>query len=526
MSEKRVLSLFDILGPIMIGPSSNHVAGAVRIGRMARMIFGQEPSEVILKFYGPLAETYKGQKTDVAIVAGLLEMDVDNEGISKSLEIAKKKNIEIAVKTIRSFKKDPNTMEMLLKNKSHSMEIEGISPGGGEILVHRIGEFYVNLQANNDMVMIITEEEKKHYIVQMIKKLFKKNMIGMDIVQSKLKILLCVYLDQMPDDTDLKMLNNIKDIKLISLIKCLYPYKLKDHSPLFSTAKEMLAFVEEQNIRLPEAIIRYESKRSSLSEKEIRNMFKKMWITMKSASKKGLNGVNRPFDSIVGNDSRKIYKAYKEGKTITGKLIPLAVSRALATMEVNSTMGRIVAAPTGGSSGVIPGVMITMVERLNSGEQEVIDALSVAAVIGVLIANIASLSGSAGGCQSEVGVASSMAAGALVQLAGGNPQQVINASALALKNILGLTCDTVANSIEVPCIKRNVIGVVNALAVAEMALADIESVIPFDEVIMALKNVQDLMPFALKNTQKGGLSITKTARKLKREWRKKIKSMM
>jgi L-serine dehydratase len=526
MSDIRLLSLFDILGPIMIGPSSNHVAGAVRIGRIARMIFGQEPSEVVLKFYGPLAETYKGQKSDVAIIAGLLQMDVDDQRIPKSLEIAHKKKIKIIVHTKALSQKDPNTMEMLIKNKSFSLEIEGISPGGGEILIHRIGEFCVHIQGNNDALILIFSEKKKDYILKMINKMFSENLQKIESVKSKSKILLYIYLHHTLNDTDLIKLNNIENLEFIRIINCLYPYKLRNNNPLFRTTTEMLKFLEKQNIALPEAIIKYESKRSGLSEKEIRDMFKKIWVVMNETNKKGLKGVQRPFDSIVGNDSKKIYKVYNEGKNITGEVISLAVSRALASMEVNSVMGRIVAAPTGGSSGVIPGVIITMAEKLKSDEKEVINALLVAAMIGVLIANTASLSGSAGGCQSEVGVASSMAAGALVQLAGGNPQQVVNASALALKNLLGLICDTVANSIEVPCIKRNVVGVVNALATAEMALADIKSVIPLDEVIVALKNVQDLMPLALRNTQKGGLSITKTAKKLKREWRKNIKSMM
>ena len=526
MLDQRALSLFDILGPIMIGPSSNHVAGAVRIGRIARMIFGQEPSAVSLRFYGSLAENYKGHRTDLAIIAGLLEMDVDDGRITKSLEIAHKKNIKITVHTQVYSKKDPNTMEMILKSNTHSLEIEGVSPGGGEIVIHRIGEFWVYLQGNRDIVLIMVNEEEKQSILQIIKNLFGDNLIKIDSSQSKSKTLFCFYLDHMPDDTDLRKLESIKEFEFKSFIRCLYPYKLKDNSPLFGTVKEMLKLVEKQRITLPKAILKYESKRSGLSEKEIRNRFKKIWMAMKRTNNEGLNGVKRPLDSIVGNDSRKIYKAYKEGKTITGKLIPLAISRAIASMEVSTSMGRIVAAPTGGSSGVIPGVIITMAEKLKSDEKEVIDALLVAAMIGVLVANVASLSGSTGGCQSEIGVASGMAAGALVQLAGGNPQQVVNASALALKNLFGLTCDTVANAIEVPCIKKNVIGVVNALAVAEMALAGIESVIPLDEVIVALKNVQELMPLALRNTQKGGLGITKTAKRLKREWRQKLELLV
>ena len=524
MLDQRVLSVFDILGPIMIGPSSNHVAGAVRIGRIARMIFGEEPSDVSLNFYGSLAKTYKGQKTDLAILAGLMEMDVDDERIKKSLEIARKKNIKVSVHTQTYSKKDPNTMEMNLKSNTNSMEVEGVSPGGGEIVINRIGEFCIYFQGNRDAILIIVREEEKEPVLKKIKNLLGENLVDIETFQAKSRILFCFYLDYIVDDTNLRKLEGIKEIEFKRLVRCLYPYKLKDNSPLFRTAKEMLKLVEKQRIALPKVILKYESKRSGLSEKDIRNRFKEIWIAMKRTTDQGLSGVKRPMDSIVGNDSKKIYKAYMEGKTITGEIIPLAIARAMACMEVSTSMGRIVAAPTGGSSGVIPGVIITMAEKLKSGEEEIIDALLVAAMIGVVVANFASLSGSAGGCQSEIGVSSGMAAAALVQLAGGNSQQVVNATALALKNILGLTCDTVANAIEVPCIKKNVIGVVNALAVSDMALAGIKSVIPLDEVILALKNVQELMPMELRNTQLGGLGITETAKRLKREWVKKLES--
>jgi len=525
MPNQRVLSLFDILGPIMIGPSSNHVAGAVRIGKMARMIFGEEPSEVDLRFYGSLAETYKGQRTDLATLAGLLDVDVDDERIMKSLEIANKKNIKFGVHTQADSKKDPNTIEMILRSNTNSLEIEGISPGGGEIVINRIGKFCLNLQGNRDVIIIIVRGKEKRIVLKRIKSLLGENLINIETFQAKSRTLFCFYPEHIFDDTDLIKLESIKEIEFKRLVRCLYSYQLKDNSPLFITAKEMLELIKKQKITLPEAIIQYESKRSGLSEEEIRNKFEEIWAVMKRSTDQGIEGIKRPIDSIVGNDSKKIYKAYMEGKTITGELIPLVIARAMAGREVSSAMGRIVAAPTSGSCGVIPGVIITMAEKFKSSEEKIIDALLVAAMIGVLVANHVSLSGSAGGCQCEIGVSSGMAAAALVQLSGGNSQQVVNAAALALKNILGLTCDTVANAIEVPCIKKSVIGAVNAIAVAEMALSGIKSVIPLDEVIVALKNVQELMPMELRNTQLGGLGITETAKKLKREWMKKLESM-
>ena len=183
-------------------------------------------------------------------------------------------------------------------------------------------------------------------------------------------------------------------------------------------------------------------------------------------------------------------------------------------MECDACMGRVVAAPTAGAAGVIPGALLTAAEHLGASEARVVDALLVSAVVGSVIALAAPVSGTMGGCQSEVGVASAMTASALAQMDGGSPSQVSHAMAIALKNVLGLVCDPVAGAVEVPCIKRNAMGVANAFVAADMARAGIESAIPADEVIMALCSVQKLLPVELRASSRGGLGITPTAKRL------------
>jgi L-serine dehydratase len=317
---------------------------------------------------------------------------------------------------------------------------------------------------------------------------------------------------------------SIKGVNFIRLIKSLYSYKLKDDSPLFRTIKEMLSIAKVNNKFLPQVIIEYESKRSGLKEKEIRDSIKQIWHVMEEEINQGLTKDNRLIGGLMsGKDAKMLYKALNENKLVFGRPLSLAVARAIACGEVNASMGKVVAAPTAGACGVIPAVILTTAEKLGSKEKDIIDALLVAAGIGVVIAYTVPLSGAMGGCQSEVGVASAMAAAAIVQMAGGNSEQVAHAMALALKNIFGLVCDTVAGPAEVPCIKRNVIGVANAFAVADMALAGIQSIIPPDEVIVALRNIQTLMPMELRDTTLGGLGMTETAKRLKKEWLEKIK---
>jgi L-serine dehydratase len=299
----------------------------------------------------------------------------------------------------------------------------------------------------------------------------------------------------------------------------LYDYAARDLEPLFGSVAEMLARCRREVHGLPEAVIAYEAKRSDLDGPAIQGKLGRIWQVMQAAIVRGLTGENRLVGGLMdGRDAARLLAALEAGRLVSGRVLPLAVARAIASMEVNAAMGRVVAAPTAGSCGVLPGVLSAVAEERGSGESDVIAALLVASIYGVLIARVAPVSGTLGGCQSEVGVASAMAAAGLVQLAGGSPEQTAQAMALALKSILGLACDPVAGPVEVPCIKRNAIGVANALAAADMGLAGIESVIPPDEVILALRNVQALMPMELRDTTLGGLGITPTAQRLTAQW--------
>ncbi len=207
-------------------------------------------------------------------------------------------------------------------------------------------------------------------------------------------------------------------------------------------------------------------------------------------------------------------RAVRSGKSICGKVIGEAIAKALAVSETNACMGKIVAAPTAGSCGILPAALLTVMEAYQVQEHDAVMSLFTAAGFGMVIAKKASIAGAEGGCQAECGSASAMAAAALAEVMGGTPQMAGNACAIALKNILGLVCDPVAGLVEIPCIKRNASGVTNAFTAADMALAGIESAIPPDEVIEAMKKIGDAMPNSLKETAEGGLAVTPTGKKL------------
>ena len=222
------------------------------------------------------------------------------------------------------------------------------------------------------------------------------------------------------------------------------------------------------------------------------------------------DGSRMSASGLVGTEGKKMQQARETGTTVCGNLVAKVMEKALKTGESNACMKRIVAAPTAGSCGVVPAVFLTMQEEKHFSEDKMVEALYVAAGIGGVIASRAFLSGAAGGCQAEIGSASAMAAGGLTYLMGGNAEEISNASALALKNLLGLACDPVAGLVEVPCVKRNVIGAVNALTAADMTMAGIFSRIPPDEVIDAMRSVGRNMNEDIRETGKGGLAGTPT----------------
>lgn len=232
---------------------------------------------------------------------------------------------------------------------------------------------------------------------------------------------------------------------------------------------------------------------------------------MREAVATGLTGEVRSRSGLVGGDARLV--ADSTAGPVAG-VFSAIVAAALATAEVNAAMGRIVAAPTGGASGVLPAVLLTVGADREASDDELVDALFTAAAIGGIIAARATLSGAAGGCQAEVGSGAAMAAAAATQLCGGTPDQIGHAAALALQGLMGLVCDPVAGLVEVPCVYRNGTGAAVALAAAQMALAGVRFPVPLDEVIDAQSMVGSSIPPSLRETARGGLAVTKTGREL------------
>ena len=244
-----------------------------------------------------------------------------------------------------------------------------------------------------------------------------------------------------------------------------------------------------------------------------------MWQALSDAAD-GYTGRRRSVSGLVGGDGMKMRQYNLRGEAMTGGYVSEVIDEALSMAESNACMGRIVAAPTAGACGVLPAVLLPLCKYEELSQHQLLEALYVASGIGAVIAYRACIAGASGGCQAEIGTASAMAAGALVALRGGDGQQIGHAVAMALKNLMGLVCDPVAGLVEVPCVKRNVIGAVNAVSVADMAMAGITSQIPVDEVIDAMGEVGRRMPVEFRETALGGLAATPTGVAIQEKMRK------
>lgn len=278
----------------------------------------------------------------------------------------------------------------------------------------------------------------------------------------------------------------------------------------FKTGKELLEICETENLTISSVMKKRECTQFSVSEEETDRKMQKAWGIMKESVRTALTKPVRSMSGMIGGEAAKIYTFGKENRSLCDPLMNKMIAYSMAVLEVNASMGLIVAAPTAGSSGVLPGVMLALQEERNISDEMICEGLIHASAIGYLLMRNASVSGAEAGCQAEVGAASAMAAGTLTQLMGGTPQMCLEAAGMAIANLLGLVCDPVAGLVEIPCQSRNSIGTLNAAACAQIILSGAAFPIPFDEMAEALYRVGRYLPPELRETSQGGCAGTAT----------------
>ena len=283
----------------------------------------------------------------------------------------------------------------------------------------------------------------------------------------------------------------------------------------FNTAEELLGLCESENKTIAEIMKIRESTQGEMPLPEVEARMKKSLEIMRSSAHEPLKRSVKSIGGMIGGEAEKLEKRRAAGKSICGGVLSKALIYSQAVLEVNASMGVIVAAPTAGSSGVLPGVLFALEEEFDLSDETVLDGLFAAGGVGYLMMKNASVSGAEAGCQAEVGAASAMAAAAAVQMMGGTPEQCLDAAAIAIGNMLGLVCDPIAGLVEAPCQSRNASGAANALTSAETALSGIKSAVPFSEMVEAMYRVGRRMPAELRETALGGCAATPTGCKLK-----------
>ena len=503
--------LNDVIGPIMRGPSSSHSAASVRIGRMARDLMDGNIQEVLIEFdpNGSLATTHESQGSDMGLCGGLLGWEADDERLVNYKEAIEEAGINIQISINEIDTEHPNTYKLTLKNEKESHEIIALSTGGGIIEIIEIdrikismtGDYYETLIYTNDKNIldflkeqnladeIVCLNARKLHLIELKGQKFLEPAIA-DMVVSKF------------------LVDSIKKINPVLPI-----LSRKEMNLPFTTCEEMLRYNKEKKWDLWELALYYESIRGNISEEEVFYKMKQLMKIMNSSIQAGLKGTHYT-DRILGYQSGDFEIQLKSGNLLDGGILNQIILYTTAMMEIKSSMGVIVAAPTAGACGTIPGTLLGTASVMKLSEDEIIRAMLAAGVIGIFISNGSTFSAEIGGCQAECGSASGMAAAGLVTLNKGSTRQAINAASMALQNSFGMVCDPVANRVEVPCLGKNIMAASNALACANMAMSNYDVVVPLGEVIDAMDQVGKSIAQELRCTALGGLSITKSSKKL------------
>jgi len=518
MMEKQPPSIFnDVIGPVMRGPSSSHTAASVRIGRLVRQYLSGPPVSCSVDFApdGSLASTYHGQGTDIGLAGGLLNMELTDPRLVGSLEIARQNGLVLSFNIIDFPTAHPNTYRITAAGEDGIVvKFIFISTGGGMIELQKIddiplliaGDYYETLFFFRD----IDQALLKKYQTELARLIANSDYCTSSLAGSEGLVNL-----KTTSRLTAGVINagqKYAHLKRVAQLDPILPIRSRKNITVpFTCAAAALELAEAEQLEIWQLALRYESERGGVSAEKVYSMAAKLVKIMKTSVREGLAGTEYE-DRILGPQAIKIERA--RGKLIGGELFSQIIAYTTAVMEVKSAMGVIVAAPTAGSCGVLPGALLATAEDMGFSDDAVAKVLLAAGIIGVLIAGRSTFAAEECGCQAECGSASGMAAAGLVQMMGGTVREAFDAASIALQNIFGMVCDPVADRVEVPCLGKNVLAGLNAVGAANMALAGYDKVIPLDETIAALHQVGKMLPPELRCTGAAGLSVTKTAQQI------------
>jgi L-serine dehydratase len=501
----------DVIGPVMRGPSSSHCAAALRIARLCRDLMDENIKDILIEFDpgGSLATTHKSQGSDMGLFGGFLGWEAHDERLPEADKYIMTAGINIAISITDIGNSHPNLYKITLSNQKETRKLTAISTGGGMIEVTAIDDCPVSMAGDYFETLIYCNEPGN--ILQFL----NATITADDIEFHKGEISFIEIKSQaFPDKGIYKELQQMEGVLFIKQLHPVLPVMARKNLQVpFITCNEMLEYNEDKNKALWELAVDYEMARGNISATEVMEKMRKIIHIMGNAIELGLKGT-KYHDRILGSQSPQFREKMEAGKLIGGEVNNRIIMYTSAIMEVKSSMGVIVAAPTAGSCGALPGALFGTAHSMQLPEDDLVKAMLSAGLIGVFIAAHATFAAEVGGCMAETGSGGGMAAAAIVEMKGGTLQQSIAAASLALQNSLGIICDPIGNRVEAPCLGRNVMAATNAVSCANMALSDYEQLVPLDEVIETMKAVGDQIHHTLRCTNLGGLSITNAAKKI------------
>ncbi len=503
------IGIFDIVGPVMVGPSSSGTAGMVRIGSVGRAISDGVPKNVEIQFHPRNLTHYAGCRSHLALAGGLMGYATDEPGFPDAFEAAKRAGMKFQISCFPAAEsKDALRVRLVIESeKNVTSRVCAVSVGGGNIVVESIDEVPVKLNNYSGHYFIWSDTDVSCALSSIL-----GDAGGQKPGSGRSEYTWFSYIEA--EECDREVLAKLRAVPGVVRAEWIAPFFEGGNSnkpALFKDYSEILEICGKEHITVSELMLRYEVNRSGLSEEKIIARMRKQWEYMKRSAAAGISGEARPLYGLDdGQNGRRILEAVRNGRTLSGSIVGNAVAYGIGIMEYAMSMGCIVASPTCGSSGIVPGCLVSLQEAYGYTDDQIVDALFACTSIGVIMAfDGVRFSGVAAGCQGEITVSSAMAAQAMACLGGGGPVEIGDAASLAIKGMLGLVCDPM-ECVEVPCIKRNGGAIGNAFAAADMVLSGVRSFITPDDASYALYDVQEHLPAYLRGGG-GGVACTHAA---------------
>ncbi|MBE3100140.1 MAG: L-serine ammonia-lyase, iron-sulfur-dependent, subunit alpha [Planctomycetes bacterium] len=508
--------LNHVIGPVMRGPSSSHTAGAFHIGAMARSLAGGAPAAAVIAFDtdGSYAKCYRPQGADLAFAAGLMGWSITDERFPEALKAAAASGLrlEFLVQKLKDAN-HPNAVDIQVSSSDgRKVHARAHSIGGGAIEFVRLAGWPVHFAGDAYETAVEAEGGAEARVLDLLSS--GGALMGEPGRQSRAgRSLICARRRaRLPQD----VCNRLRAISGVSQVWAAEPvFFVQSGSPMFAGAREMVLLARERGLSLGRLALEYEAALLGLPADEVLAEIARRLDIMRQAVERGLAASPPPMQ-LLGPSAGRIYEADAAGRLAVGGLHTRAAARALAVMHVNGGMGVVCAAPTAGSAGVLPAVLVTLAEEKGLDPQGAALALLAAGAVGVVVANRATFAAEVAGCQVEIGAAGAMAAAAVVDAAGGTAEQAADAAAIAFQNTMGSVCDLVQGIVEIPCHTRNAAAASNAFLCADLVLGGYANPIPLDETVDAVYAVGKMLPSELRCTALGGLAATPSARAMNR----------